>query len=333
MDYTVHMGGFGQMFGVPNAVVDQYLKLSTPSQLKVLLYLLRHNGQQVEQSEISEALSVSEELVEEALLFWSQTDLFAPGEAPAETQRQAETSRVHPAAEPKGAKRHAGSLATLSNAKSGELSPLEIAAALEKSEDLKTLFRLSEQQLGRPLRHIEQKALVWMHDYNNIGSDIILTVLLYCKSIDKPSVSYAESMITNWWNEGIQTLPQVNAAINEVEHRRSFTGHIQKAFEMNRKPTPKQQEFIDLWQDRQIPMELITYAYEKTLESTDKLAFPYLNAVLMRWMDAGYRTRTDVDTKDKPSAGDSKKQGNAKPAIPESDNAQAYKSFVYNIDS
>ena len=79
MDYTVHMGGFGQMFGVPNAVVDQYLKLSTPSQLKVLLYLLRHNGQQVEQSEISEALSVSDELVEEALLFWSQTDLFAPG--------------------------------------------------------------------------------------------------------------------------------------------------------------------------------------------------------------------------------------------------------------
>ena len=41
VDYTVHMGGFGQMFGVPNAVVDQYLKLSTPSQLKVLLYLLR----------------------------------------------------------------------------------------------------------------------------------------------------------------------------------------------------------------------------------------------------------------------------------------------------
>lgn len=92
---------------------------------------------------------------------------------------------------------------------------------------------MSEQQLGRPLRHVEQKALVWMHDYNNIGSDIILTVLLYCKSIDKSSVSYAESIITSWWNDGIQTLPQVTDAINEMEHRRSFTGHIQKAFEMH----------------------------------------------------------------------------------------------------
>ena len=41
MNLSVHISGFGQMFGVPNAVVDQYLKLATPSQLKVLLYLLR----------------------------------------------------------------------------------------------------------------------------------------------------------------------------------------------------------------------------------------------------------------------------------------------------
>ena len=76
-----------------------------------------------------------------------------------------------------------------------------------------------------------------MHDGNNIGSEIILTVLLYCKSIDKCSVNYAESIITQWWNEGIHTLTQVNDAINDMEYRRSFTGHIQKAFEMHRKPT------------------------------------------------------------------------------------------------
>lgn len=335
MDLTVHTTGFGQMFGVPNAVVDQYLKLATPSQLKVLLYLLRHNRQTVEQREISEALSISEELVEEALLFWTQTDLFAASESEKslqspllQSQSQSPVPTAETAAKPSARSNHA---VALSSAKGGELSPAEIAAALETSKDLKTLFQLSEQQLGRPLRHIEQKALIWMHDYNNIGSDIILTVLLYCKSIDKSSVSYAESIITAWWNEGIQTLPQVNAAINDMEHRRSFTGHIQKAFEMNRKPTPKQQEFIDQWQDKQIPMELITYAYEKTLEGIDKLSFPYINSVLMRWMEAGYRTRTDVDTKDHPISQESKKQVRGK-QIPESDNAQAYRSFVYNLD-
>ena len=327
MELTVHIGGFGQMFGVPNRVVDQYLKLATPSQLKILLYILRHSDQPIDTQEIANALSISEELIEEALMFWEQTDLFQKPEfsektATKKTAKSASTTI-----------KSSTQVATLAGSKHGELSPAEIATALDKSDDLKMLFRMSEQQMGRPLRHVEQKALVWMHDYNNIGSDIILTVLLYCKSIDKCSVSYAESIVTAWWNEGIQTLAQVNEAINEMERRRSFTGHIRKAFEMHRNPTPKQQEFIDQWREKNIPIELITYAYEKTIEGADKLSFPYLNTILMRWMDAGYRTRTDVDTKDRPPAGgaESKKAINQK-KVPESENAQAYKSFIFNID-
>ena len=76
MELTVHIGGFGQMFGVPNRVVDQYLKLATPSQLKILLYILRHSDQPIDTQEIANALSISEELIEEALMFWEQTDLF-----------------------------------------------------------------------------------------------------------------------------------------------------------------------------------------------------------------------------------------------------------------
>lgn len=330
MNLTVHIPGFGQMFGVPNAVVDQYLKLATPSQLKVLLYLLRHNSQALEHSEIAKALGMPEELVEEATLFWSQTDLFAATEtAPAQPEAPAPEKEAIPSAV-KAAPRNGRVLAQLSS-KSGEMSPVEIAAAIEGSDELKTLFRMAEQQLGRPLRHVEQKSLVWMHDSNNIGSDIILTVLLYCKSVDKSSVTYAESIITAWWNDGIRTLPQVTSAINDMEHRRSFTGHIRKAFEMNRKPTPKQQEYIDAWQDKQIPLELITYAYEKTVENTDKLSFPYLDSILSRWMAAGYRTRTDVDAKDRPDPGESKYNGNSKNAIPKSDNAAAYESFIYNM--
>lgn len=328
MEITVHMNGFGQMFGVPNVIVDQYLRLATPSQLKVLLYLLRHNRLTVDNREISKALGISEELVEEALLFWSQTDLFDVQDAVPEAVLE---QTMQDSAAMQSEAKKAARPAAMSGGKRGELTPVEIAAALEGSEDLKTLFMMAEQQLGRPLRHIEQKSLVWMHDYDNIGSDIILTVLMYCKSIDKASVSYAESMITSWWNDGIQTLAQVNAAINESEYRRSFTGHIQKAFEMNRRPTPKQQEFIDQWQDMKIPLELITYAYEKTLEGTDKLSFPYLNSILKRWWEAGYRSRADVDAKDRPAPTEGRKS-RAKQTVPESDNAQAYQSFIYNLD-
>ncbi len=333
MEITVRTNGFGKMFGVPNLVVDQYLRLATPSQLKVLLYLLRHNDLSLGTSEIAKAAGISEELAEEALLFWSQTDLFTVQELPIDkTVPQLEASAEQPNPETP-LPNHTTPPPLSSNSRKGELTPIEIAAAIEGSEDLKTLFVMTEQQLGRPLRHMEQKALVWMHDYDNIGSDVILTVLMYCKSIDA-GFSYAETLITSWWNDGIQTLAQVNTAIRELEHRRSFQGHIQKAFEMNRKPTPKQQELIQQWQDQEIPLELITYAYEKTIEGTDKLSFPYLNSILMRWWEAGYRTRVDVDTKDHPIPQEKKgrRQTKEKKQIPVSDNAKAYQSFIYNLD-
>ncbi|MFQ9856225.1 MAG: hypothetical protein ACLRYD_06590 [Ruminococcus callidus] len=92
MNLSVHISGFGQMFGVPNAVVDQYLKLATPSQLKVLLYLLRSNRPNLAHDEIAKALGIPEELVEEAVLFWSQTTLFTVEEQSAEQPQKPRSS-------------------------------------------------------------------------------------------------------------------------------------------------------------------------------------------------------------------------------------------------
>ena len=148
MELTICMNGFGQMFGVPNAVVDQYLKLATPSQLKVLLYLLRNSGRQVDTAELAQALTISGELAEEAVLFWQQTELFAP------TQE----SHTKEKAEPKSHARRTNQIVPLSSARNVELSPVEIATALKDSDDLRTLFHIAEQQLGRPLRYVEQKS-------------------------------------------------------------------------------------------------------------------------------------------------------------------------------
>ena len=107
MELTICMNGFGQMFGVPNAVVDQYLKLATPSQLKVLLYLLRNGGRQVDTAELAQALTISGELAEEAVLFWQQTELFAP------TQE----SHTKEKAEPKSHARRTNQIVPLSSAR------------------------------------------------------------------------------------------------------------------------------------------------------------------------------------------------------------------------
>ena len=70
--YLLNLGAWNTIFAVPCAVVDQYLKIASPNQLKVLLWVLRHADHGFEPKEPAQALGLSEDAVEEALLFWQQ---------------------------------------------------------------------------------------------------------------------------------------------------------------------------------------------------------------------------------------------------------------------
>jgi DnaD/phage-associated family protein len=340
MELTLQTNGWGSLFGVPTAVVDRYLKLATPSQLKVLLYLLRHSCTTISVEQTAQALAISTDLVEEAMLFWEQTDLFAPTAA---SQRQTEAASVVPSPsvpEVPAATVQKPPVAVMQRSSSEvKLTPSEIAAELQNNSGMMELFRMAEQLVGEPLTHMQQKSLFWQYEYLSLSVDIILTVLSYCYSIGKGSVGYEEKLILSWWNQGLTTMQQINDAIVQDQNSRSYYSLIARTLDMNRPPTAKQRSFFDQWQKLNLPIDLIRYAYEKTVEQTDKLSLPYMNKILEAWAAAGYRNREDVDTNDRleqKSDAIKKKRGTTsqkkKEEIPESPMADAYRSLICNID-
>ena len=54
MSYTVNLGCWGSIFAVPSDVVDKYLKIAGSAQLKVLLWILRHSGENFEVDTIAD---------------------------------------------------------------------------------------------------------------------------------------------------------------------------------------------------------------------------------------------------------------------------------------
>lgn len=337
MELSLRANGWGMMFGVPVAVVDKYLKLATPSQLKVLLYLLRHQCSEINTEQISKALSINEELIEEALMFWEQTELFAASPAESEPKHEAANSQdpQEEKTEPPKAK---GTLAVAQRS-SGEvtLTPSEIASELKRNSGMMELFRMAEQLMGEPLTHMQQRSLLWQYQYLQVPSDIILTVLSYCNSMDKKSLQYEEKLLYTWWNQGICTMQQINDTIVKDQESRSYHGIIARTLDMKNKPTAKQREYFDSWHALNIPTDLIRYAYEKTIEQTDKRSLPYMNKILTEWAKAGYKTREDVDMGDKivknsEAIKKKKTPSSKKGTVPESPMADAYRSLVYNID-
>lgn len=295
MEFKVNCGIWGNMFGVPDVVADNFLKLATGQQLKVLLYLLRSSGRICSDEEIAMNTGVTPQEAADAVLFWqqanvlSQQNISAPSVSsimspPQPVQVQPAQTVQPPAATIQPPK-------TIPKYK--PLSPSEIADIMKNSSDVSELFKVAESILGS-LSHTYQNMLIRMYDYLGMKVEVIAILLTYCKSIDKTNPAYIEKIASDWSENDINDM---NAAQNEVQRisvSHDYTGQIMRIFEMNRRPTTKQAEFIELWRTNGYDLELIHYAYEKTVEKIDKLNFDYLNKILVSWHECGYITVRDV---------------------------------------
>ncbi|MBR4102181.1 MAG: DnaD domain protein [Oscillospiraceae bacterium] len=284
MDYQVNFGCWGNVFAVPSAVVDHFLRIASDTQIKVLLYVLKN--QNVSGAKIAEFLRITEEETDDAIQFWVQANIlqmqdsksevqcfaFAPPqttETPAKTETKPEKSKVQ------------------RGSKEIKLDPSEIAHTLETSQELKDLFLCVESLFGRMLNHMEQRSLIWIHNYLGMRSEVLLTLLGYCVSIDKVSMSYAESIAISWTELEILTLEQAESEIRRLTTEHSYLSEIRRMFEMQHSPTSQQKKYIESWRQKGYSMELIRYAYELTIESIEKLNFKYINTILEKWETQG----------------------------------------------
>ncbi len=326
MEYFLNAGILGGIFAVPDTVVDNYIKLANEAGIKVLLYVLRNSNQNLSASEIASALNISENQVEEAFVFWENANVL-PRSRPAE----ATAERVKVTVKPVASVSPAPETVPVPQKKTVQqeradynINPSEIAERVESSEDIKCLFTMSEQAFARPLTHTEQRGLIWIHDYLGLSTEVLLMLTAFCISAEKGNIKYIEAVAADWAEREINTLELAQNEIKRLEESQGFNRKIMKLFGMNRKPTSKQQTFIDTWKEKGYSLELIEYAYEKTVESIDKLNFPYLNKILENWYAQGFKTKAQIDEYKRPDSNSSQNKDY-------SFDLDEYKSLVNNF--
>ena len=246
---------YGSSVFVVPAVVNDYLDSATLEQLKVILYVLQFPQKTIDFNVISASLQLTPEQVEKAVIFWSEK----------------------------------GVLQTTDGIK---LPPSEIAREMEKSPDFRQLMEEAGKISGEPPNDTEQKILFSLYKSWHFSVKSICMMLEYCRKYEL-HISYARTTMIDWYNRGITTDELVENQIDLLERQFTFTGKIRKKFELHRKPTKKQQAFIDKWEQQGYSWELIEYAYESTLEQTDtnqKFSFEYVDKILENCLEKGFTT-------------------------------------------
>lgn len=175
------------------------------------------------------------------------------------------------------------------------LTPREIAERIESSESIAFLFHAFENSNGSLLTHTEQRSLIWIHDYLGLPADVIIMLIDYCKVLGKSSARYMERVALTWQEKDILTVEAAEIEIATQQAWHTLSTRVASAFGINRKLSTKEEGFISDWMAKKFEIDLISYAYDKTIDSIGKLSFPYTNKILMAWADKGLHTRAEID--------------------------------------
>ena len=292
LKYSVNFENMGAAFAVPAAVVDQHLRLCGVLQLKVLLLLLRQ-GRPMTDQEIGSFLRQDPADVRDAALYWENCGLLrSEGGEAAACPVNLETVVPAPVRELTQEEPRR----TVVASDSRRFTRAECAELAAKDSTLLSLLHKAQEITGCPLTSMDMQCLTALYAYYGLTPEFILTVMGYCRSVDKLNMRYVEKTAASWQEKGIETAQEAERYIDDLTQRRSNEGQVRSAFGINdRNLTTREREMIDSWYgELGFGIDVIRLAYERAVENTGKLSFAYINKVLQNWHREGVRTAADA---------------------------------------
>lgn len=294
MEFKINPMAFAGIFPVPNSLVDDNIRLASVVQLKVLLYMLRHNGESdLNSDKISDALSIDKEDINDAMIFWTERGILIKDgqeiKAPVTVERIEKERETEKVSQPKEEKK-------VADIPISRPTHEQIAVRLNECEELAILFQEAQTALGKTIGYDGQSVLIMMYDSYGLPVEVILMAIEYALSKKKTSYSNIARIGKRWSELEIDTL---EAAMEYIEEHNVVDETWQKLRDMteitNRNPTEKQRKCLTAWvKEYGYGTDIIYCAYEESIDRTGKMSFPYMDKIIRSWNEKGVKTVSDI---------------------------------------
>ena len=186
-------------------------------------------------------------------------------------------------------------------------SEQDVMAAMNDDRDFKSLYGEIQRLLGRNLNTEELKIILGFVRYLGLGPEVVCVLVHYCMdrarqkgSLRNPSLRTIEKEAYAWAEQGIDTLEEAAAFIQNQNVRRSRLGQLMKLLQIRgRNLTPGEEKYANAWLQMGFDEAVIAEAYQRTCLNTGNMNWAYMNRILTRWHEAGFRTLEQVKNGDK----------------------------------
>lgn len=289
MNYQICYTSWKNTFSVPCGVVDDQLFRCSGVELKILLYILRDQSAPIDPEALSKLFSLPCADVRDALNHWAREGLLqlsdldsAPSVPPVPLKQEenpAERSASHASA-------------SAPKPMPTRMTASEIHELTQRQPIIRSLLHEAEGLLGKTLTSTDISTIISLYDWAGIPADVILMVIAYCASRDKRNLRYIEKTALSWMEMGLDNNEAIEKYLDAQSEVKSREQEIKNAFGIHdRQFTSNEKKYIDQWYNEfHFGINMIRLAYEKAVDNTGKVAFPYIHKVLSNWKEKGYTT-------------------------------------------
>ena len=297
MAYRVVVKCGGGAFFVPNEAAEN-LKLCTAGQLRVLLFALSRGFSETSPENVAEELGIIPEDAKDLLDYWVGRGIL---ECDGVSVPVSAAKTVSPAPQVSEPRRE------IPKAPETKLTMKEVMQIKESDPAVAHVFSEAERLLGKTFTTSDSETIVWLISYAGIAPEVLITIIAYCASIDKKSFFYIRKTALEWLENGIDTIEAAEERMRVLEEAKSWEGEVKRVLEIyGRSLVSKEKEFCETWRIYGISSDLIHFAYEKCIEKTAKLSFPYINKILLSWHQKGIKTVAEATAENKPKVTEAK---------------------------
>lgn len=280
MGFHIKSEKLNSFFMLPSEIADKHLKLAGALQLRVLILCFRNTAGEISTESIAKKLNVSEDEVNDALLFWCElgileSDVKGKDLQPTVQERMLNTSV------PKVAKPDRS----------------EVARRGLECPEIAFLLGEAQKKFGRMLKQSEASVLVWIFDDLGMDAALILMVIEYAKQAGRCNIGYIERVAKDWTENGIETISAAETRIVELNNSRSAWNIMRSAFGLEqRAPSDAESKLackcVLEWQ---MQKDILKQAYDICIDSIGRYKASYIKTILTSWHKKNIKTLEDLE--------------------------------------
>lgn len=298
MSYNVDFGCWNSVFAVPKKVSDK-LKLASAYQLKVILYILSHGGENLSDEIIGKQLNMHPSDVKDSIMYWVENGVISVSEneiTPAQHSESdiSDNTNILPVKQPQ---QDIPQRKQFTVTRTERPDNFYVAKILSENNEVKYLMDEVQSVLGKTLSSGDTAKIVMLYDTVGLPADVIMMLIHYCVSIGKGNMLTIEKMGIKWANEGINTLAFAEEKIKSLTDSNTAWDKVCRIFGIKAigSPTQKQLEFANMWVNVwRFSDDMIREAYERCVDAKGEYKLAYINAILKKWQQCGVFNLDDV---------------------------------------